>query len=301
MKNANYLRAALALGALTLIAGGTNAQTRGRATNGTTANGASNGTTNGVITRNPSTNGAAGGYYGGASNYDNGFYGNPLYNNGFNGSLSYGGGLYDANYVLGGNPFNYGYGGGYNNPYGSPYSGNGGMNGYSPYGPFASAYGNSAYGYGPNVTNDYYGNNGYYRDNAGNVLPIDPTLDPNEAPDPRNAAPNAGYNGQPGYTNQRGYNGQVTPAAARILPRTTDSIEAKRLKGDRFHIVWTGDNSAVNKITFAMLDLNKHAIMTRTVLQPPGEYTFPITSRMVYYSVVIEYVNGTTSTVTSPL
>ena len=277
MKNANYLRAALTLGALTLMSGGANAQTQGRATNGTSGT-----TTNGVIQRNPNTGSAVNGYYGGAgyTDYNYGFYGNPFMSSGYNGNAFYGGGY--------GNGYGGDYGGGgYGNPYGNPYGagnggGNAGMNGYgSPYSPFDSGYGNGSNGYGANYPG-YYDPYGYYQNDAGSVVPADPNLNPNA---PQNSGAAA----------------RTAAPAARILPRTTDTVEAKRMTNNRFYIGWTGENSAVNKITFAMLDLKKHAIMTRTVTQPPGEYTFPITSRMVYYQVVIEYVNGTTSTVTSPL
>ena len=279
MKNANDLRAALALGALTLITGAANAQTQNRATNGTRTNGTG---TNGVITRYPTNGNAMSGYYGGDSSY-----GNPFLSNGYNGNAFYGG-YYGPNYGYSG-----GYGGGYgggnsNNPYGNSYGagyggGNAGMNGYgSPYAGFDYGYGSGYNGYGANYLG-YYDPYGYYQNDAGNIVPADPNLNPNVAPVP-GAAPRP-----------------AAPVAARILPRTTDTIDAKRMTGNRFYIGWTGENSAVNKITFAMLDLKKHAIMTRTVNQPPGEYTFPITSRMVYYQVVIEYINGTTSTVTSPL
>ena len=267
MKNVNYLRAALTLGAMTLIGSGVSAQTQGRANTGTTTNA----TRSGVIQRNPTTGGAASGYYGGDgyTDYNYNFYGNPFISNGYNGNAFYGGGYgngYSGDYSN--NP--------YGNPSGNPYGGgNSGMNGYgSPTSPFD-------YGYGANYPG-YYDPYGYYQNNAGNGVPADPNLNP--------ATPNNGAVVR-----------SVAPAAARVLPRTTDAIEAKRMANNRFYIGWTGENSAVNKITFAMLDLNKHAIMTRTVLQPPGEYTFPITSRMVYYQVVIEYVNGTTNTVTSSL
>ena len=274
MRNSNFMRAALAMGAMTLIAGCANAQSQN--TNGATNNGANN---NGTITRNPYTNGA-GGIYGTQNyNYGNPFYGGGYYGDSFYGNPYYGGGYYDAYYVLGGNSP---YGGAYGdvnavgnnayNPYpaSDPYSGNNANN----------FYGNPGYGNNGYSDNGYYGNGGYY--NGGSAGYVGPNV-PNGA---ANRVSNPGYNGQP---------------VARVLPRTTDTLEAKRVKGDKFYIGWKGDNNAVNKITFAMLDLNKRAIMTRTVTQPPGECTFPITSRMVYYQVVVEYVNGTTNTVTSPL
>ena len=174
-------------------------------------------------------------------------------------------------------------------PY-APY--NYGNYGYSPY----AYYGN--YGYNPYAAFDVNGYNGYYDYNGYY----------NYAP---NAAVPAGDNA--GYNNTQTPNGAPIPApngtvprravtqTARFLPRTTDTIEARRMTGKRFQITWNGENSAVNKITFAMLDANKRAIQTRTVLQPPGECTFPISTRAAYYQVVVEYVNGTTNTVTSPL
>ena len=280
MKNSNSLTMALTLGAAVLIAGGANAQTRantnGNVNNGTVMNGSATNT-------NLGSAGFGTSYYGNGS----GYYGSPFYGGGLYGN-PYGGGYYDSFYTLGGGSNN-AYGGlnGYNsfNPYAAFDSSYGNYNSNGAYGNYPSNYygnGNNGY-YGANAPagNNQYDANGNYQDNgAGNGAPTDPS-----------AVPNRRYNNYPA----------AAPAAARVLARTSDTMEAKRVKGDRFYVGWKGENSAVSKITFAMLDLNKRAIMTRTVTQPPGEYTFPITSRMVYYQMVIEYVNGTTSTVTSPL
>ena len=171
-------------------------------------------------------------------------------------------------------PYGYNYGGGY---YGGGY--NGYVNGYDGYGGYNGYNGGAYPGYGPNDMAAY---NQYYYGYAPNDI--------NNGPAQVITPDGSGANVRP-----------VRVAAPRVLPRTTDTIEARRERGNKFFIGWKGENSTVSKITFAMLDLNKRAIMTRTVTQPPGEYSFPITTRMVYYQVVVEYVNGTTNTVTSPL
>lgn len=293
MKNSNGLTAALAMGAAALIAGSVNAQVRGN-TNSTTNNGATN---NGVTVNGNATNTNLGSAGFGSSIYGNGVYGSSFYGGGFYGA-SYNGGGYDYTsfYTLGG-----GYGSGYDS--------------FNPYSAFGMGYGNNYNGY-PNNANGYpNNNNGYPNGNNGN----NNGYYGNNGNYPNTTINNTnGFDGSGGYYDN-GTGGLALPdssaaparpyrnypaasaSAPRILPRTSDTMEARRVKGDKFYIGWKGENSAVTKITFAMLDLKKHAIMTRTVTQAPGEYTFPITSRMVYYQMVIEYVNGTTSTVTSPL
>ncbi len=261
MKNGNFTKSLLTLGAVALVTGGANAQYNTNGTNNNAAN-------QGGLKRDPYTNGAGGVYgspnyangYGPYSNYYSSSY-NPYYGNSFYGNPYYGGGFYDSYYVIGGNN---GYASAYGNgSYGSdPYSN---ANGNNPYG---SVQQNAGYNFPPE---NYYGNNPGY------------------------AAPNGAPYATPSNTLP------AAPAAAPVLARTTDTLDARRVKGNKFYIGWKGDNNSVSKITFAMLDLNKRSIMTRVVTQAPGEYTFPVTSRMVYYQVVVEYLNGATNTVTSQL
>jgi hypothetical protein len=88
---------------------------------------------------------------------------------------------------------------------------------------------------------------------------------------------------------------------SRPIPRTSDTFEARIEKDDRLYIRWAGEPSAVAGITFALLDKNRRVIRETRVSKPPAEARFTLTSRTAYYQVFVEYVNGTTTSVISPL
>jgi hypothetical protein len=87
----------------------------------------------------------------------------------------------------------------------------------------------------------------------------------------------------------------------RVLPRSSDAIEVQRETNNRMRIVWSGDTSLVSRITFSLLDANRQPILRRTITRLPAEARFARSSSAAYYQVVIEYVNGTTRTLTSAL
>lgn len=104
-----------------------------------------------------------------------------------------------------------------------------------------------------------------------------------------------------------GPNGEVTDANNNAsntradIPRTSDSIEATIGKDDRLTIKWAGEPRAVARITFALLDKKKAVLKKSAITRLPAEAHFSITSKTSYYQVLVEYINGTTTSVISPL
>lgn len=85
------------------------------------------------------------------------------------------------------------------------------------------------------------------------------------------------------------------------IPRTSDTIEASLESDNQIHIRWQGEPRAVARIRFALLDKNRKVIQQQTITSPPAEARLRSTKETAYYQVVVEYINGTTTTVVSPL
>ena len=86
-----------------------------------------------------------------------------------------------------------------------------------------------------------------------------------------------------------------------VIPQTSSSIDARLdYQGDVL-LRWQGDPSVVNKLTFSILDSKKKMIKEKVITKLPAEARFNMTNKSAYYSVVVEYLNGTKSTVTSLL
>ncbi len=85
------------------------------------------------------------------------------------------------------------------------------------------------------------------------------------------------------------------------IPRTSDSIEARIDKDNRLIIKWSGEPKAVASITFALLDKDRKPLKQEKITKLPTQASLSITSKTSYYQVHIEYVNGTTTNVISPL
>src|SRR5258708_14910205 len=86
-----------------------------------------------------------------------------------------------------------------------------------------------------------------------------------------------------------------------VIPQTSSSIEAKMEPHGEVLLRWQGEPSVVNKLTFSILDSKKKMIKEKVITKLPAEARFNMTNKTAYYSVVVEYVNGTKSTVTSLL
>ena len=66
-------------------------------------------------------------------------------------------------------------------------------------------------------------------------------------------------------------------------------------------IRWSGEPRAVQSIRFALLDKSRNAIKEEIITRLPAVARLAITSKTSYYRVLVQYLNGTTTSVTAPL
>ena len=85
------------------------------------------------------------------------------------------------------------------------------------------------------------------------------------------------------------------------IPRTSDMIEAKLEADAQVRIKWTGNAPLVSHVTMALLDKDRKVLKTQTFTKLPVDGRFPLTNKTAYYQVVVRYVNGTITSVISPL
>jgi|SRR5579871_5057754 len=111
---------------------------------------------------------------------------------------------------------------------------------------------------------------------------------------------NAYLSGIPGLSSPTGnrYNVSFGPGD---IPRTSDTIEARLESGGKVGLSWQGEPRAVKQITFALLDKNRKPIRQETISKPPAAVSLPAPRQTAYYAVIVEYINGTTTSVISPL
>lgn len=93
--------------------------------------------------------------------------------------------------------------------------------------------------------------------------------------------------------------GPVAPAA--VLPQTGSSIEATMEPHGQVLLKWEGDPSVVNRIGFALLDRSGNVLRQKILSAGAPQTRFSLTSKTRFYQVVVEYLNGATTNVTSLL
>jgi len=85
------------------------------------------------------------------------------------------------------------------------------------------------------------------------------------------------------------------------IPRTSDTIEATLERDNRVRIRWQGEPRAVARIRVALLDKDRKILRQEIITGPPAEVSLHRSKETAYYQVVVEYINGTTTTVLSSL
>lgn len=144
-------------------------------------------------------------------------------------------------------------------------------------GPLVLGYGVPPIALGPNGVSPFYGygDSGYAYDAAGNAY----------------------FTGRRSARN----NSLFASYGPNAIPRASDAIEASRDSHKRLTLSWQGDTRLVSRIRFALLDKGRQPLTQRTITELPAETTFTPSKKAEYYQVVVEYVNGTTNSVVSPL
>ena len=85
------------------------------------------------------------------------------------------------------------------------------------------------------------------------------------------------------------------------IPRTSDKITARKESNNRLYMQWQGEPRAVRNITFAVLDSNNKVIRQQTISALPAEARLTRSTKTTAYSVTINYINGTSTSIVSPL
>jgi hypothetical protein len=85
------------------------------------------------------------------------------------------------------------------------------------------------------------------------------------------------------------------------IARASETVEAKIEKDNRLAVTWSGDAASVARVRFLLLDKDRKVIKEEVVAQAPATARFTLTNRTAFYQVQVEYVNGTTTSVTSPI
>jgi hypothetical protein len=88
---------------------------------------------------------------------------------------------------------------------------------------------------------------------------------------------------------------------SQLIPRTSEAVEAKIEKDGKLFIQWKGEPRAVSRVVFALLDKDKKPLRQQEIRRLPVETRFSLTNKTAFYQVYIEYVNGTSTSVISPL
>jgi hypothetical protein len=73
------------------------------------------------------------------------------------------------------------------------------------------------------------------------------------------------------------------------------------MTGTSVSFQWDGEPRAVKSITFELLDKNNGVVSKQVVTKQPTKATLKKTAKTTGYSINIEYINGMTNTVVSPL
>ncbi len=85
------------------------------------------------------------------------------------------------------------------------------------------------------------------------------------------------------------------------IPRRSDTIAGSIDKDGKLFVTWKGEPTLVDRVRFAVLDKDKKVISEQVITKLPVQARFTLTNKTAYYRTKVEYVNGTTTNVVSPL
>jgi hypothetical protein len=108
-----------------------------------------------------------------------------------------------------------------------------------------------------------------------------------------------------GVVSVKGDNINITVGHGRYgrspIPRASETVEAKIEKDNRLAVTWSGDAANIARVRFYLLDKDRKVIKEEVVTKVPATARFTLTSKTAFYQVQVEYANGTTTSVTSPI
>lgn len=84
------------------------------------------------------------------------------------------------------------------------------------------------------------------------------------------------------------------------VSRTSDSIDVVRDKEGQLQLKWQGEPRAVKSMTVTFLDKDRKKLLEQSVSKLPVNARVKPPEKSAYYRFIIEYVDGSTTSVTSP-
>ena len=90
-------------------------------------------------------------------------------------------------------------------------------------------------------------------------------------------------------------------AGKRVLSRKSEAVVATVDKDGKLVVKWQGDPDDVDRIRVALLDKKGKVISEKTITRLPAEAKLRLTNKTDAYRVAVEYLDGSTTTMTSPL
>jgi hypothetical protein len=133
---------------------------------------------------------------------------------------------------------------------------------------------------------------------------VGPGLAPNVGTpvDPRSLSYYGGYYG--GYDAEPSYSSAVSlynvSFGPQDIPQTSSRITTK-LTSSTLSFQWDGEPRAIQSITVSLTDKNNTVISKQVITALPAKATLKRTSKATGYSVNIQYINGMSSNIVSPL
>lgn len=83
------------------------------------------------------------------------------------------------------------------------------------------------------------------------------------------------------------------------ISRTSDAIDVARDKEGVLNVKWQGEPRAVQGMSVAFLDKDRNKLTEQSITQLPAEAKVKPPEKTAYYRFTVEYVDGSTNTVTS--
>jgi hypothetical protein len=133
---------------------------------------------------------------------------------------------------------------------------------------------------------------------------VGPGLAPNVGTpvDPRSLSYYGGYYG--GYNPEASYSSAASlynvSFGPQDIPQTSSKITTK-LTSSTLSFLWEGEPRAIQSITVSLVDKNNSVISSKVITAMPAKATLKRTTKATSYSVNIQYINGLSNTIASPL
>jgi len=133
---------------------------------------------------------------------------------------------------------------------------------------------------------------------------VGPGLAPNVGTpvDPRSLSYYGGYYG--GYNPEPSYSGYISAYNVTFgpedIPQTSSTVTTKAT-ANSVTFQWSGEPRAIKSLTFSLTDKSNAVLSKQVITALPTRATLKRTRKATGYSVKVEYINGMSNTIVSPL